>query len=90
MKELRSLKEVVKKANGKQTPYQVDLMRYYQWKHVNNVFSHPLEDSYQAQIIQNFKWTDWVDPVKTIASTHQRTDTRLKNDSYRKKPVSLE
>jgi formylmethanofuran dehydrogenase subunit E len=90
MKEVTSLKEVVKKANGKQTAYQVDLMRYYQWKHVNDVFSHPLEDSYQAQIIQNFKWTDWVDPAKTITDKHQRTDTRLKNDAYRNRPVSLE
>lgn len=88
--EVMNLKEVVKKAAGKQTPYQVDLMRHYQWKYVNDVFSRPLEDSYQAQTIQSFKWTDWVDPVKTIASTHQRTDTRLKNDAYRKKPVSLE
>ncbi|MEF3169408.1 MAG: hypothetical protein K6360_08810 [Deltaproteobacteria bacterium] len=28
--EMMNLKKVVKKANGKQTPYQVDLMRHYQ------------------------------------------------------------
>ena len=88
--EVLRLKEVVKKADGKQTPYQVDLMRYYQWKHVNDVFSHPLEDSYQAKVIENFKWADWTDPKKTMPNPHQRTDTRLKNDPYRKRPVSLE
>jgi len=88
--EVIHLKNVVKKADGKQTPYQVDLMRYYQWKHVNDVFSRPLEDSYQAKVIENFKWADWVDPKKTIPSPHQRTDTRLKNNSYRKSPISHE
>jgi formylmethanofuran dehydrogenase subunit E len=88
--EVMKLKEVVKKADGKQTPYQVDQMRYYQWKHVNDVFSHPLSDSYQTKIIENFKWADWVDPRKMIPNPHQRTDTRLKNDPYRKRPVSLE
>lgn len=90
MEEVKKLKDVVKKANGKQTPYQVDLMRYYQWKHVNDIFSHPLEESYQAKVIENFKWEDWVDQTKTIPSPHVRTDTRLKNDAYRKRPVSVE
>lgn len=84
------LKDVVKKADGKQTAYQVDLMRYYQWKHVNDIFSRPLEESYQAKIIEKFNWEDWVDAGKNIPKPHQRTDTRLKNDNYRKKPVSLE
>ncbi len=88
--EVLKLKDVVKKADGKQTPYQVDLMRYYQWKHVNDVFSRPLEESYQAKIIENFKWTDWVDPAKVIPKTHERSDTRLKNDMNRKRPISLE
>jgi len=89
MEEVKRLKEVVKKANGKPTPYQVDLMRYYQWKHINDIFSRPLEESYQAQIIQNFKWTDWVDPAKTITRTHQHSDILLKNYPYREKPASL-
>jgi formylmethanofuran dehydrogenase subunit E len=84
------LKDIVKKADGKQTPYQVDLMRYYQWKHINDIFSRPLEESYQARVIENFKWEDWVDVNKTIPKPHERTDTRLKNDSYRKRPVSNE
>ncbi len=88
--EVMKLKDVVKKADGKQTPYQVDLMRYYQWKHVNDIFSHPLEESYQAKVIENFKWEEWVDQEKTIKSPHVRTDTRLKNDAYRKRPVSME
>jgi hypothetical protein len=42
---------VVKKAGGNPTPYQVDLMRYYQWAHANDILSHPLEDSYQTKLI---------------------------------------
>ncbi|MDQ7784668.1 MAG: formylmethanofuran dehydrogenase subunit E family protein [Desulfomonilaceae bacterium] len=88
--EVMKLKDVVKKADGKQTPYHVDLMRYYQWKHVNDIFSRPLEESYRAKVIENFKWDEWVDRTKTIQSPHVRTDTRLKNDAYRKRPVSME
>jgi formylmethanofuran dehydrogenase subunit E len=88
--EVMNLKNIVKKADGKQTPYQVDLMRYYQWKHINDVFSRPLEESYQAKLIENFTWAEWVDPKKVIPNPHQRTDTRLKNDPYRKRPVSQE
>lgn len=88
--EVMKLKDVVKKADGKQTPYQVDLMRYYQWKHINDIFSRPLEESYQAKVIENFKWEEWVDQAKTIRSPHVRTDTRLKNDAYRKRPISME
>lgn len=88
--EVMKLKDVVKKADGKQTPYQVDLMRYYQWKHVNDIFSRPLEESYQAKVVENFRWEEWVDQAKTIKSPHVRTDTRLKNDAYRKRPVSME
>jgi formylmethanofuran dehydrogenase subunit E len=88
--EVLRLKAVVKKADGKQTPYQVDLMRYYQWKHINDIFSRPLEESYQARVIENFKWADWIDPKKTVPAPHERTDTRLKNDPYRKRPISME
>jgi len=90
MTEVTELKEVVKKADGKQTPYQVDLMRYYQWKHINDIFNRPLGESYQAKIIDQFKWEDWVNLNKVIPEPHQRTDTRLKNDFYRKQPVSME
>lgn len=90
MEEVVNLKRVVKKADGKQTPYQVDQMRYYQWKHINDVFNRPLEESYQAKVLDNFKWAEWVDAKKSIPNPHQRTDTRLKNDFYRKRPVSLE
>lgn len=90
MEEVMNLKRAVKKADGNQTPYQVDQMRYYQWKHINDVFSRPLEESYQARVLDNFKWTDWADAKKSIPSPHQRTDTRLKNDFYGKRPVSLE
>jgi formylmethanofuran dehydrogenase subunit E len=87
MKEVEALKAVVKKSGGKPTPYQVDLMRYQQWLHVNDILEHPLEESYQAKVIENFKWEDWIDPAKTISKPHERTDTRLKNYPYRSKPI---
>ena len=87
MKEVEALKAVVKKASGKPTPYQVDLMRYQQWLHVNDILEHPLEESYQAKVIENFKWEEWIDPDKTITKPHERTDTRLKNYPYRSKPI---
>ena len=87
MEEVEALKAVVKNAGGEPTPYQVDLMRYQQWAHVNDILEHPLEDSYQAKVIENFKWADWVDPSKTIATPHKRTDTRLKDYPYRSKPI---
>jgi len=52
------LKKEVKNSKGHPTPYQVDLLRYYQWKHVNDVLSHPLDESYQAKVIENFNWDD--------------------------------
>lgn len=88
--DVMKLKDIVKKADGKQIPYQVDLMRYCQWKHINDIFSRPLEESYQAKVIENFKWEEWVDQAKTIRNPHVCTDTRLKNDAYRKRPVSIE
>jgi len=87
MKEVEDLKAVVKKSGGHPTPYQVDLMRYQQWLHINDILEHPLEESYQAKIIENFKWEEWIDPAKTITKPHERTDTRLKNYPYRNKPV---
>jgi hypothetical protein len=82
------LKMVVKKAGGKPTPYQVDLMRYYQYRHINDILSHPLADSYQTKIIENFKWSDWVDEAKVVPKPHQRGDIRLKNYPYRPNPVA--
>lgn len=64
-------------------------MRYQQWFHVNDILEHPLNESYQAKVIENFKWDEWIDPVKAIAKTHERTDTRLKNYPYRSKPITL-
>lgn len=87
MQEVLELKKVVKAAKGKPSPYQVDLMRYYQYKHINDIQSHPLEDSYQAKIIPNFKWKAWVDPSKTIPNPHKRGDIRLKDYPYRKRPI---
>lgn len=87
MKEVEDLKAVVKLAGGKPSPYQVDKMRYQQWAQVNEILEHPLEESYQAKVIDNFKWEDWVDPAKVMAKPHIRSDTRLKDYPYRGKPV---
>lgn len=87
MKDVEALKADVKKAGGQPTPYQVDLMRYQQWVHVNDILDRPLQESYQAQVIDNFRWEDWIDPAKVIAQPHARTDTRLKNYPYRGRPV---
>ena len=90
MQEVLDLKKVVKDAGGKPTPYQVDLMRYYQYLHINDVLSHPLEESYQTKILTDFKWENWVDPTKSIPNPHKRADIRLKNYPYRKKPISVD
>jgi hypothetical protein len=88
MKEMVELKGVVKRAGGEPTAYQVDLMRYQQWVHVNDILSHPLEESYQARVIENFRWEDWIDPAKTMTKTHKRSDIRLKDYPYRDRPVT--
>lgn len=88
MEEVNSLKAVVKKAGGDPSPCQVDLMRHYQWKHINDILEHPLEESYQARAIEDFAWEDWIDPSKAVARPHERSDTRLKNYPYRSRPVS--
>ncbi|HQR99588.1 MULTISPECIES: FmdE family protein [unclassified Polaromonas] len=87
MQDVEALKAVVKLAGGNPTPYQVDLMRYQQWVHVNDILDRPLAESYQAQVIENFKWEDWIDPSKVVVNPHQRSDTRLKNHPYRGRPV---
>lgn len=88
MAEVEALKAQVKKAGGNPTPYQVDLLRYLQWKQVNEILEHPLEDSYQAKVIAHFKWKDWINPKLTVAQPVVRSDTRLKNYRYRERPVS--
>ncbi|WP_097460622.1 formylmethanofuran dehydrogenase subunit E family protein [Mangrovitalea sediminis] len=87
VKQIEALKAVVKNAGGNPTPYQVDLMRHQQWVQVNDILSHPLEDSYQAKVIPNFKRSDWVDPALSFPHPFARTDTRLKNHPYRERPV---
>lgn len=87
MDEVEALKAVVKKAGGKPTPYQVDRMRYQQWSQINDILERPLEESYQAKVIENFEWEDWIDPAKTMAKTHVRSDTLLKNYPLRGKPI---
>jgi formylmethanofuran dehydrogenase subunit E len=86
-KEILTLKAVVKKAGENPTPYQMDLMRYHQWSHINDILSHPLEESYQTQVIENFKWDDWVDPAMRMSKTIKRSDIRLKDFPYRGKPI---
>lgn len=87
MQDVIDLKKEVKSSKGHPTPYQVDLLRYYQWKHVNDVLSHPLNESYQAEVIENFKWEEWADDTKKMAKPFGRSDIRLKNYPYRDKPV---
>ncbi|OIQ79753.1 FmdE, molybdenum formylmethanofuran dehydrogenase operon [mine drainage metagenome] len=87
MDEVEAVKAVVKNAGGAPTPYQVDLMRHQQWQHVNDILDHPLDASYQAEVIPDFKWAQWVDPALVVAHPVVRTDTRLKNFPYRHSPV---
>jgi formylmethanofuran dehydrogenase subunit E len=87
MKGIMELKKQVKNPKVKPTPYQVDLLRYNQWLHINDILSHPLKESYQAKIIENFKWEDWVNPTKAVPNPHKRGDIRLKNFPYRGKPI---
>jgi len=87
MQAVIDLKKEVKNAKGNPSPYQVDLLRFYQWQHVNDILSHPLHESYQTKIIKDFRWDDWADITKSIANPFERSDTRLKNHPYREKPI---
>ena len=69
------------------TPYQVDLLRYMQWKHIDNILEHPLEDSYQAKIITDFKWTEWINPKLVVPDPIKRSDIVYKNFPYRNRPI---
>lgn len=51
------------------------------------ILEPPLEESYQAKVIKDFKWEDWIDTAKTITKAHKRSDTRLKNFPNRSKPI---
>lgn len=87
MQEMMDLKRAVKAAGGTPTPYQVDLMRYLQWRHVNDILEHPLRASYQARIVPHFRWADWIDPTKTLAKPFPRSDVKLKNYPNRARPI---
>lgn len=87
MQDVERLKAAVKKAGGEPTPYQVDQMRYQQWTHLNDILSRPLEESYQARVIEHFQWADWINPAKTVGQPHVRSDTRLKNYVNRQRPI---
>jgi hypothetical protein len=87
MEEMMQLKRAVKAAGGTPTPYQVDLMRYQQWRHVNDILDHPLRESYQARIVPGFRWADWIDPAKAVAKPHARSDVYLKNYPNRSRPI---
>jgi len=62
-------------------------MRYYQYRHINNILEHPLADSYQVKVLKDFKWDDWTHPQKKVAQSHKRSDIRLRDYPYRSKPV---
>ena len=86
MDEVMKLKLAVKTQKNA-TPYQVDLMRYQQFVHVNDVLDHPLEESYQAKVIPDFRWDDWVDSGKRMSGTFARSDTEYKNFPNRGRPI---
>jgi formylmethanofuran dehydrogenase subunit E len=88
MQAVLELKKVVKNSGGKPTPYQVDVMRYYQYRHINDILTHPLKESYQTKVLKDFKWSDWVDDRKSIPKPHKRGDIRLKDYPYRSKPIA--
>jgi len=90
MKEMMALKAAVKTAGGDPTPYQVDKMRFQQWSLIGDILSRPLAESYQAKVMDNFKWEEWVDSAKTISKPVVRTDVRLKNYRYRNSPIEGE
>ncbi|PFG65089.1 formylmethanofuran dehydrogenase subunit E [Thioclava sp. ES.031] len=83
-----ALKADVKAAGGTPPPYQVDRLRFLQWKHVNDILSRPLADSYQAQVLEDFEWGEWINPAKVVGEPHGRSDTRLKNYPFRASPIS--
>ena len=62
-------------------------MRYYQWKHINDIQKRPLEESYQVKLLENFVWDEWINPDKAIPKHHKRGDIRLKNYPFRGRPV---
>jgi len=86
MDEVVNLKMTVKKQRNP-TPYQLDLLRYMQWKHIDNILEHPLEESYQAEIIPNFRWEDWIDPKMVMPNQIKRSDISYKNFPYRSRPI---
>lgn len=88
MQTVMELKRAVK-GQTNALPYQVDLMRYQQWKHINDILSRPLKESYQTLAITNFDWNAWVDSGKEISSPCKRSDIKLKNHPYRPAPVSM-
>ncbi len=87
MQDVINLKKEVKNAKGNPTPLQVDRLRYYQWAHVNDILNHPIEESYQAKILDNFDWNEWVDSNRAVAKPIKRSDIRLRNFNYRDKPI---
>jgi len=89
MDEVMKLKKAVK-GQVEASPQQVDLMRYQQWRHINDILSRPLKESYQARVIENFDWDEWIDPDKRMIAPHTRGDVKLKNHRYRVAPVSIE
>ncbi len=87
MHAVMELKKAVK-GQTSASPYEVDLMRYQQWKHINDILMRPLQESYQAKIIANFDWKTWIDPQRQIAAPIKRSDIKLKNHPYRTAPIS--
>lgn len=86
MDAVKALKMRVKK-QGTPTPYQLDLLRYMQFTHINDILSRPLEESYQTQVIPHFEWRDWIDPKMVMPHPIERTDIKYKDFPYRARPI---
>lgn len=88
IRQIMELKKAIK-GNDDPSPYQVDLLRHLQWKHINNILSRPIKESYQAAIVGDFDWESCIDTKKQIPSPQQRSDIKLKNHPYRNKPIYM-
>lgn len=86
--EIMALKKKTKIPTGTPKPYDVDRLRHLQFVHVNDILSHPLEESYQVKVLAGFRWDDWVDGAKQIAKPHPRGDVLQRNCPYRPRPIS--
>lgn len=34
------------------------------------IVERPLDESYQAKVIEGYKWAEWIDPTKVMTNPH--------------------